>query len=117
MKNSVIFSSIQDFKLISLSADIGGTAGLFLGASLLTVLEMGEFLILSAMSVLSHLSGAGKIKVKRETAPKDSRSYYDGNLFMGKNLDKNGTFGSLFSTPTSGTPTTTVNKIKVQKKT
>ena len=98
------------------SADIGGTAGLFLGASLLTVLEMGEFLFLSVMSILSHLSGAGKMKEKHEATLNDSRLYYGSNISMEKNLDKNGIFGSIFSTPASGRSIMTVHKINVQKK-
>ena len=78
---------------------------------------MGEFLFLSAISVLSHLSGAGKMKVKREATSNDSRSYYGSNISMRKNLDKNGVFGSIFSTPASGRSVASVRKINVQRKT
>ena len=56
------------------------------------------------------------MKVKREATSNDSRSYYDNNFSMKKNLDKNGVFGSIFSTPASGRSVTTVHKINVQKK-
>ena len=98
-------SAQQSSQLMFFSADIGGTAGLFLGASLLTVLEMGEFLFLSVMSILSHLSGAGKMKKKHEATLNESRSYND----------KNGIYGSIFSTPASGRSIMTVHKINVQK--
>ncbi len=45
-------------------AQTGGTAGLFLGASLLTVMEFGEFFLLIAISLLKQLTGNTKLEQK-----------------------------------------------------
>ena len=46
------------------AADVGGTAGLFLGASLLTVMEFGEFFLLVAISILKRLCGTNEPEQK-----------------------------------------------------
>ena len=90
------------------SADIGGTAGLFLGASLLTVMEMGEFLLMSAVSFFKHLKGVGKLKRKC-----DEKQSQENN---GRTtIDQTGIYGTIFSIDKSDS-LTNVKKIKVKEK-
>ena len=87
---------------------------MFLGASLLTVMEMGEFLLLSAVSFCKHLAETGKIQQKAR--PEDSVSYCNNNLSVGKHaVDGNDVFGTIYSIPKFDGSTRTVHKIKVQE--
>ncbi len=44
-------------KLVLFSADVGGTFGLFLGCSLLTVLEIAEFMMLNVVLICKECAG------------------------------------------------------------
>ena len=90
------------------SADIGGTAGLFLGASLLTILEMGEFHLTSALSFYKQLTGVGNLK--RKCAEKQSQEYNDKTV-----MNQTGIYGTIYSIGKSDS-STNVKKIKVKEK-
>ena len=59
------------------SADIGGNAGLFLGASFLTVMEMGEFLVITLLLTLKNITSTGRIGQKQKIS--------DGDISKSKN--------------------------------
>ncbi len=96
-----------------ISADVGGTAGLFLGASLLTAMEMGEFLLLSVISFFKHLSDAGQIhdKSKMGLGNPEETQEKNGNVIKERD-DVLGLYNTIFSTNSP----TNVQKIKVQEK-
>ena len=47
---------------VCVTADLGGNLGLCLGASLLSVMEFGEFIMQACLSVFKRLQNTGKIK-------------------------------------------------------
>ena len=49
------------------TADIGGNLGLCLGASLFSVVEFGEFIVIAIASMCSRMKNAGKMKRKVST--------------------------------------------------
>ena len=66
---------------LSIAANIGGTAGLFLGASILTIMEVWDFLLITFGLVAKTFATAGQVqqspKASREDLPKSTR----GNSF------------------------------------
>ena len=67
---------IQIWPNLYFSADVGGNAGLFLGTSLLTVLEMGEFIVITLLITLKYTS-SGRMGHKSKIS--------DGDISKSKN--------------------------------
>ena len=68
---------------IVFSADVGGNAGLFLGASLLTILEMGEFMVIRMLFTLKSITFTGRIKQNPKIRDGDiyKSKYYTNKSF------------------------------------
>ena len=66
---------------LSITANIGGTAGLFLGASILTIMEVWDFLLITFALVVKTFATAGQVQQSPKPSREDLPKSTSGNSF------------------------------------